>query len=56
MFAAREILVILTSEVNYKRFFNKTKDLLRIQRYAISKETIRIIMLLKGALKSKKTA
>jgi hypothetical protein len=50
----REIFAIFASEINYKRLFNKRKDLLGIRRYAISKETIKIIMLLKGALRSKK--
>jgi hypothetical protein len=52
--AAREILAISTLEVNYKRLFNKGRDLLGIRRYAMSEETMRIMMPLKGALRSKK--
>jgi hypothetical protein len=52
--AAREILAIPASEVNCERLFNKGRDLLGIRRYAMSRETMRIMMLLKGALRSKK--
>jgi hypothetical protein len=51
---AREILAIPTSEVDCERLFNKGRDLLGIRRYAISGETIRTMMLLKGALRSKR--
>jgi hypothetical protein len=48
---AGEILAILVSEVNCERLFNKERDLLGIRRYAISGETMRIMMLLKGSIK-----
>jgi hypothetical protein len=47
-----DILVIPASEVDCERFFSKGRDLLAIRRYAISGETIRIIILLKGTLRS----
>jgi hypothetical protein len=51
--AAREILAIPGSEVDCERLFNG-RDLLGIRRYTMSGETMRIMMLLKGALRSKK--
>lgn len=51
---AGEILAIPTSEVNCKRLFSKGRDLLGIRRYAMSRETMRIIILLKGALRLKR--
>jgi hypothetical protein len=51
---AQEILAIPALEVDYKRLFNKGRDLLGIRRYAISRETIRTIILLKGALRLKR--
>jgi hypothetical protein len=50
---AHEILAIPASEVDYKRLFSEGRDLLGIQRYVMSGETVRIMMLLKGALRSK---
>lgn len=50
--AAREILAIPASEVDCERLFSKGRDLLGVRRYAISGETMRIMMLLKGALNS----
>lgn len=50
--AAREILAIPASEVDCERLFNKGRDLLAIRRYAISGQTMRTMMLLKGALRS----
>jgi hypothetical protein len=52
--AAREILAIPASEVDCERLFNEGRDLLGIRRYTMSGETMRIMMLLKGALRSKK--
>jgi hypothetical protein len=52
--AAREILAIPASEVDCERLFNEGRDLLGIRRYTMSGETMRIVMLLKGALRSKK--
>jgi hypothetical protein len=51
--AAREILAISSSEVDCERLFNQGRDLLGIRRYAMSGDTIRTMMLLKGALRSK---
>jgi hypothetical protein len=51
--AAREILAIPSSEVDYERLVNQGRDLLSIRRYRISSDTIRTMMLLKGALKSR---
>jgi hypothetical protein len=50
--AAREILAIPASEVDCERQFGQARDLLAIRRYAMSGETIRTMMLLKGALTS----
>jgi hypothetical protein len=50
--AAREILAIPASEVDCERLFNEGRDLLGIRRYTMSGETMRIMMLLKGALMS----
>jgi hypothetical protein len=50
--AAREILAIPASEVDCERLFGQAKDLLGIRRYAITGETIRVMMLLKCALHS----
>ena len=52
--AAREILAIPASEVDCERLFNEGRDLLGIRRYTMSEETMRIMMLLKRALRSKK--
>jgi hypothetical protein len=52
--AAREILAIPALEVDCDRLFNKGRDLLGIRRYAMSGETMRIMMMLKGALRSKR--
>jgi hypothetical protein len=52
--AAREILAIPASEVDRERLFNEGRDLLGIRRYTMSGETMSIMMLLKGALRSKK--
>jgi hypothetical protein len=51
---AREILAIPALEVDCERLFNEGRDLLGIRQYAMSGETMRIMMLLKGALRSKK--
>jgi hypothetical protein len=40
------------SEVDCERLFSDGRDLLGIPRYAMSKETIRIMILLKSALRS----
>ena len=52
--AAREFLTVPVSEVDCERLFSTARDLLAVRRYAMSGETIRTIMLLKGALKSLK--
>jgi hypothetical protein len=52
--AAREILAIPASEVNCERLFSEGRDLLGVRRYAMSGETMRTMMLLKGALRSQK--
>ena len=48
---AREILAIPMLEVDYKRLFGEGRDLLGIRRYSLSGETIRVMMLLKSALR-----
>jgi hypothetical protein len=50
--AAKEILAIPASEVDCERLFSQGRDLLAVRRYAMSGETMRIMMLLKGALRS----
>lgn len=50
--AAREILAIPASEVDCERLFGQTKNMLGIRRYSITGETMRVMMLLKGALQS----
>ena len=52
--AAREFLAIPASEVDCERLFSTARDLLAVRRYAMSGETMRTMMLLKGALKSLK--
>ena len=50
--AAREILAIPASEVDCERLFGQAKDMLGIRRYSMIGETMRVMMLLKGALQS----
>ena len=54
MLTAREILAIPASEVDCKRLFSEGRDLLGVRRYTISRETMRTMILLKGALRSQK--
>jgi hypothetical protein len=49
---AREFLAIPASEVDCERLFNEGRDLLGIRRYSMSGNTMRTMMLLKGALRS----
>jgi hypothetical protein len=48
----QDILAIPASEVDCERLFSDSRDLLGIRRYAMSKETMRIMILLKSALRS----
>ena len=52
--AAREFLAIPASEVDCERIFSEARDLLGVRRYAMNGETMRTMMLLKGALRSKR--
>ena len=51
---ARDYPEIPTSEVDCERIFSEARHLLGIRRYAMNGETMRTMMLLKGALKSKR--
>jgi hypothetical protein len=51
MFAvARDYLLILRAEVNVKRLFNITKNILGLWRMLISTETLQTLILLKDYL------
>jgi hypothetical protein len=50
--AAQEILAIPASEVDCERLFSDGRDLLSIRRYVMSREMMRIMILLKSALRS----
>lgn len=50
--AAQEILAIPASEVDCERLFGEGRDLLGIRRYSMSGETMRVMILLKSALRS----
>lgn len=52
---ARDFLAIPASEVDCERLFSAGRDLLGIRRYSMSSNTMRTLMLLKGALRSIET-
>ena len=49
---ARDFLTIPVSEVDCERLFSEGRDLLGIRHYLINSTTMRMMMLLKGVLKS----
>jgi hypothetical protein len=51
---ARDFLAILAAEVDIERLFNIKRDLLGLRRVAISRETIRAIMIVKDYLRRQK--
>lgn len=48
---ARDILAVPTSKVDVERLFSGGRDLLRIRRYALKGEMIRVLTLLKAFFK-----
>lgn len=50
--AAREYLAVPSSEVDCERLFNTGRDLLGVRRWSMSGDTMRVMMLLKGAMGS----
>lgn len=49
--AARDYLAIPASEVSVERLFNAGRDVLRVRRFSMKAETMRILMLLDDVYK-----